>query len=148
MRSLADEGKTPAQIGDLLGYSSRHVQRGLKLANLAPALLEALAKDEITLEKCQILALEDSQERQVDVWEQAQQVFGISLQNYQLRNLITEQEVSIKNNKKFAFVGSDELAAAGAVVRTDLFSDENEGWIDRALLDRLTLVVISECVKW
>jgi ParB family chromosome partitioning protein len=154
-RSLADEGKTPAQIGDLLGYSSRHVQRGLKLASLAPTLLEALAKDEITLEKCQILALEDSQERQVDVWEQAQHVFGRSPQNYQLRNLITEQEVSIKNNKKFAFVGSDELAAAGAVIRTDLFSDENEGWIDRALLDRLTLekleaiaVTIQECEGW
>lgn len=154
-RTLADEGKTPAQIGDLLGYSSRHVQRGLKLAHLAPALLEALAKDEITLEKCQILALEDSQERQVGVWEQAQQVFGRSPQNYQLRNLITEQEVSIKNNKKFAFVGSDALAAAGAVVRTDLFSDEYEGWIDRALLDRLTLekldaiaVAIQECEGW
>ncbi|MGE4781460.1 ParB/RepB/Spo0J family partition protein [Yersinia enterocolitica] len=154
-RSLADEGKTPAQIGDLLGYSSRHVQRGLKLASLAPALLEALAKDEITLEKCQILALEDNQERQVDVWEQAQQVFGRSPQNYQLRNLITEQEVSIKNNQKFAFVGSDELAAAGVVVRTDLFSDEDEGWIDRALLDRLTLekleaiaVAIQECEGW
>ncbi|MBX9485980.1 ParB/RepB/Spo0J family partition protein [Yersinia enterocolitica] len=154
-RTLADEGKTPAQIGDLLGYSSRHVQRGLKLASLAPALLEALAKDEITLEKCQILVLEDSQERQAQVWEQAQQVFGKSPQNYQLRNLITEQEVSIKNNKKFAFVGSDELAAAGAVVRTDLFSDENEGWIDRALLDRLTLekleaiaVAIQESEGW
>ncbi|AUQ43879.1 ParB/RepB/Spo0J family partition protein [Yersinia ruckeri] len=138
-RTLADEGKTPAQIGDLLGYSSRHVQRGLKLAHLAPALLAALAKDEINLEQCQILALEDSQEKQAQVWEQAQQVFGKSPQNYQLRNLITEQEVSIKNNKKFAFVGSDELTAAGAVIRTDLFSDENEGWIDRALLDRLTL---------
>lgn len=154
-RTLAAEGKTPAQIGDLLGYSSRHVQRGLKLASLAPALLEALAKDEITLEKCQILVLEDSQERQAQVWEQAQQVFGKSPQNYQLRNLITEQEVSIKNNKKFAFVGSDELAAAGAVIRTDLFSDENEGWIDRALLDRLTLekleaiaVTIQECEGW
>jgi ParB family chromosome partitioning protein len=154
-RTLAAEGKTPAQIGDLLGYSSRHVQRGLKLASLAPALLEALAKDEITLEKCQILVLEDSQERQAQVWEQAQQVFGKSPQNYQLRNLITEQEVSIKNNKKFAFVGSNELAAAGDVIRTDLFSDESEGWIDRALLDRLTLekleaiaVTIQECEGW
>ncbi|WP_145494647.1 ParB/RepB/Spo0J family partition protein [Yersinia bercovieri] len=154
-RTMAEEGKTPAQIGDLLGYSSRHVQRGLKLASLAPALLEALAKDEVTLEKCQILVLEDSQERQAQIWEQAQQVFGKSPQNYQLRNLITEQEVSIKNNKKFAFVGSDELAAAGAVIRTDLFSDENEGWIDRALLDRLTLekletiaVTIQECEGW
>ncbi|EFZ3782902.1 TPA: ParB N-terminal domain-containing protein, partial [Escherichia coli] len=34
-RAMAQEGKTPAQIGDLLGYSPRHVQRMLKLADLA-----------------------------------------------------------------------------------------------------------------
>lgn len=154
-RSMAAEGKTPAQIGDMLGYSSRHVQRGLKLANLAPALLAALAKDEINLEQCQILALEDNQERQAQVWEQAQQTYSKSPSNWQLRSLITEQEVSIKNNRKFAFVGRDELEAAGAVIRTDLFSDEDEGWIDRALLDRLTLekleaiaVAIQESEGW
>jgi ParB family chromosome partitioning protein len=138
-RSMAAEGKTPAQIGDLLGYSSRHVQRGLKLANLAPTLLDALSKDEINLEQCQILALEDSQERQAQVWEQAQQTYNKCPSNWQLRNLITEQEVSIANNAKFIFVGYDALEAAGAVIRTDLFSDEGEGWIDRALLDRLTV---------
>ncbi|CRY69499.1 ParB/RepB/Spo0J family partition protein [Yersinia pekkanenii] len=154
-RSMAAEGKTPAQIGDLLGYSSRHVQRGLKLASLAPALLEALAKDEINLEQCQILALEDSQEIQAQVWEQAQQTYSQSPSNWQLRNLITDQEVSIKNNKKFAFVGRDALETAGAVIRTDLFSDEDEGWVDRALLDRLILekleaiaVAIQESEGW
>ncbi|MHA3682232.1 ParB/RepB/Spo0J family partition protein [Yersinia enterocolitica] len=154
-RSLAAEGKSPAQIGDLLGYGSRHVQRCLKLASLAPALLNALAEDEITLEQCQILALEDSQERQAQVWEQAQQVFGKSLQNYQLRNLITEQEVNIKTSGKFVFVGREELEAAGAVIRTDLFNDEHEGWVDRTLLDRLTLekldaiaVAIQENEGW
>lgn len=35
-RAMAAEGKTPAQTGDLLGYSPRHVQRMLKLAGLAP----------------------------------------------------------------------------------------------------------------
>lgn len=154
-RSLAAEGKSPAQIGDLLGYGSRHVQRCLKLASLAPALLNALAEDEITLEQCQILALEDSQERQAQVWEQAQQVFGKSPQNYQLRNLITEQEVNIKTSGKFVFVGREELEAAGAVIRTDLFNDEHEGWVDRTLLDRLTLekldaiaVAIQENEGW
>lgn len=34
-RTLSEEGKTPAQIGDLLGYSARHVQRMLKLAKTA-----------------------------------------------------------------------------------------------------------------
>lgn len=40
-RTLSEQGKTPAQIGDQLGYSSRHVQRMLKLANLAPELRPA-----------------------------------------------------------------------------------------------------------
>ena len=34
--TLAAQGKTPAQIGEVLGYGSRHVQRMLKLASLAP----------------------------------------------------------------------------------------------------------------
>ncbi|MFQ7953042.1 ParB/RepB/Spo0J family partition protein, partial [Escherichia coli] len=49
-RAMAQEGKTPAQIGDLLGYSPRHVQRMLKLADLAPVILDALAEDRITTE--------------------------------------------------------------------------------------------------
>ena len=43
-RTLSEEGKTPAQIGDLLGYSARHVQRMLKLANLAPELITLLGR--------------------------------------------------------------------------------------------------------
>ncbi|MGK2555303.1 ParB/RepB/Spo0J family partition protein, partial [Klebsiella pneumoniae] len=35
-RTLAEQGKTPAQIGDLLGFGTRHVQRMLKLTELAP----------------------------------------------------------------------------------------------------------------
>ncbi|MDI1093327.1 ParB/RepB/Spo0J family partition protein, partial [Escherichia coli] len=52
-RAMVQEGKTPAQIGDLLGYSPRHVQRMLKLADLAPVILDALAEDRITTEHCQ-----------------------------------------------------------------------------------------------
>ncbi|HBV1786004.1 TPA: ParB N-terminal domain-containing protein, partial [Klebsiella pneumoniae] len=33
-RTLAEQGKTPAQIGDLLGFGTRHVQRMLKLTEL------------------------------------------------------------------------------------------------------------------
>jgi len=51
-QALADEGKTPAQIGDLMGYGSRHVQRCLKLTNLAPVILDELAADNITIEQC------------------------------------------------------------------------------------------------
>ncbi len=60
-RTLAEQGKTAAQIGDLLGFGTRHVQRMLKLTELAPEILAALAKDEITTEHCQALALESDQ---------------------------------------------------------------------------------------
>ncbi|MBI0784290.1 plasmid SOS inhibition protein A [Escherichia coli] len=62
-RAMAQEGKTPAQIGDLLGYSPRHVQRMLKLADLAPVILDALAEDRITTEYCQALALAETEKR-------------------------------------------------------------------------------------
>ncbi len=44
-RAMAQEGKTPAQIGDLLGYSPRHVQRMLNRLTLPPVILDALAED-------------------------------------------------------------------------------------------------------
>lgn len=62
-RTLSEEGKTPAQIGDLLGYSARHVQRMLKLANLAPELITLLAEDKLDVEQCQALSLESDPAR-------------------------------------------------------------------------------------
>ncbi|WP_000117153.1 hypothetical protein [Escherichia albertii] len=42
----------------LPGYSSRHVQRMLKLADLAPVILDELAEDRITTEHCQVQVFE------------------------------------------------------------------------------------------
>ncbi|MGC1046177.1 MULTISPECIES: ParB/RepB/Spo0J family partition protein [Pantoea] len=136
-RALADEGKTPAQIGDLMGYSSRHVQRCLKLTDLAPAILDELAADNITLEQCQALALADTHERQLEVWEQASGYYNASAET--IRKLITSFETAISHSPKFAFIGKDVYLAAGGSIRADLFSNEDEGYIDTALVEQLTL---------
>ncbi len=105
-RAMAQEGKTPAQTGDLLGYSPRHVQRMLKLADLAPVILDALAEDRITTEHCQALALENDTARQVQVFEAAcQSGWGGKPDVRVIRNLITESEVAVAGNSKFRFVG-------------------------------------------
>lgn len=75
-RTLSEEGKTPAQIGDLLGYSARHVQRMLKLANLAPELITLLAEDKLDVEQCQALSLESDPARQVQVYDQVKTSYG------------------------------------------------------------------------
>ncbi|EFM8084693.1 ParB/RepB/Spo0J family partition protein [Escherichia coli] len=137
-RAMAQEGKTPAQTGDLLGYSPRHVQRMLKLADLAPVILDALAEDHITTEHCQALALENDTARQVQVFEAAcQSGWGGKPDVRVIRNLITESEVAVAGNSKFRFVGAD--AFSPDELRTDLFSDDGDGYVDRVALDAALL---------
>ncbi|EBV3279248.1 chromosome partitioning protein ParB [Salmonella enterica subsp. enterica serovar Wangata] len=148
-RAMAAEGKTPAQTGDLLGYSPRHVQRMLKLAGLAPVILEALAADKITTEHCQALALEDNPDRQVQVYESAcREGWNNKPEVRVIRNLITDSQVSTLNNSKYAFVG--EKAFSGDEIRADLFSDEQGGFVDKLALDTALLEklqVVAECLK-
>ena len=137
-RAMAQEGKTPAQIGDLLGYSPRHVQRMLKLADLAPVILDALAEDRITTEHCQALALESDTARQVQVFEAAcQSGWGGKPEVQTIRRLVTESEVAVAGNSKFRFVGAD--AFSPDELRTDLFSDDEGCYVDCVALDAALL---------
>ncbi|ELH9453302.1 ParB/RepB/Spo0J family partition protein [Salmonella enterica] len=148
-RAMAAEGKTPAQTGDLLGYSPRHVQRMLKLAGLAPVILEALAADKITTEHCQALALEDNPDRQVQVYEAAcREGWNNKPEVRVIRNLITDSQVSTLNNSKYTFVG--EKVFSGDEIRADLFSDEQGGFVDKLALDTALLEKlqwVAECLK-
>ncbi len=146
-RAMAQEGKTPAQIGDLLGYSPRHVQRMLKLADLAPVILDALAEDRITTEHCQALALENDTARQVQVFEAAcQSGWGGKPDVRVIRNLITESEVAVAGNSKFRFVGAD--AFSPDELRTDLFSDDGDGYVDRVALDAALLEKLQAVAEY
>ncbi|ELH0883734.1 ParB/RepB/Spo0J family partition protein [Salmonella enterica] len=126
-RAMAQEGKTPAQTGDLLGYSPRHVQRMLKLADLAPVILDALAEDRITTEHCQALALENDTARQVQVFEAAcQSGWGGKPDVRVIRNLITESEVAVAGNSKFRFVGADAFSPDELMTRYDALENQCE----------------------
>ncbi|MGP2417267.1 ParB/RepB/Spo0J family partition protein [Pantoea ananatis] len=134
----AAQGKTAEQIGAEVGYSTRHVQRMLKLANLAPSLLKLLADDKLTVEQCQVLCLEDDQERQVSVYESVKAGWP-ELPLSLLKKQITDKEISITDDR-FLFVGREVYENAGGVVREDLFSQqEGEGTADIVLLEKLTV---------
>ncbi|MCS5452381.1 ParB/RepB/Spo0J family partition protein [Enterobacter huaxiensis] len=135
-RTLAEQGKTPAQIGDALGFGFRHVQRMLKLANLAPSLMEKLAQDELTVEQCQALCLEDDQARQVDVYESVKASWS-NAPAHLIKRAVTHTEIST-DSVKFRFIGCDAYEAAGGYVREDLFSQDNgDGTADTVLVERL-----------
>ncbi|MFW7208655.1 ParB/RepB/Spo0J family partition protein [Enterobacter sp. BNK-13] len=133
---LAADGKTPAQIGDGMGYGSRHVQRMLKLANLAPVLMEKLAADELSVEQCQALCLEEDHTRQVEIFEGVKARYS-SAPAHLLKSAVTDTELRI-TSPQFVFIGREAYEAAGGYVREDLFSqEEGEGTADRVLADRL-----------
>lgn len=135
-RTLSEEGKTPAQIGDLLGYSTRHVQRMLKLANLAPELITLLAEDKLDVEQCQALSLESDPARQVQVYDQVKTSYG-STPAHLLKRAITDTEIAVTHSR-FVFIGREAYEAAGGVVREDLFSaQEGDGTADGVLVERL-----------
>ncbi|ENA9852053.1 ParB/RepB/Spo0J family partition protein, partial [Escherichia coli] len=113
-------------------------QRMLKLADLAPVILDALAEDRITTEHCQALALENDTARQVQVFEAAcQSGWGGKPEVQTIRRLVTESEVAVAGNSKFRFVGAD--AFSPDELRTDLFSDDEGGYVDCVALDAALL---------
>ncbi len=68
---LQKTGKNASEIGDLLGFSTHHVKKCLRLANMAPELLAELDADNITLDQLQALAGTPDHDRQVMVWNNA-----------------------------------------------------------------------------
>lgn len=141
--TLAAQGKTPAQIGDVLGYGSRHVQRMLKLSGLAPSLLKLLAEDQLTVEQCQALCLENDPSRQVAVYESVKKEWG-QTPAAALKRLITESEISV-TDPRFIFVGREAYESAGGAVREDLFSaQDGAATVDRVLTDSLVFEKLEQ----
>jgi len=135
-RTLAEQGKSPAQIGDALGYGSRHVQRMLKLANLAPELIALLAEDRLDVEQCQALSLENDHARQVEIYQRVRAEYS-NAPAHLLKRAVTDTEISVRH-ARFVFIGREAYEAAGGVVREDLFSaQEGDGTADGVLVERL-----------
>lgn len=140
-RSLSEQGKTPEQIGSMLGYASRHVLRLLKLAGLAPSLLNLMAQDEISIDQCQALALDSNHDRQWQVWEQGLARFGgNSSPAHWLKSQITDNRLNVSGSNAFGFVGHEAYLAAGGLIEEDLFSQQDgNGFADRLLVEKLAL---------
>ena len=139
-QTLADEGGTLESIASSFGVTVVHVQRRLKLANVAPELLALYRQNEMTLDQVMALASIDDQKRQLLVWG--------SLPSYNraasvIKRKLVEDEVAASDDRA-KLVGLDVYLAAGGTVRADLFSDAGEQYLtDPGLLEML----MGECVE-
>jgi len=143
--SLRYKGQIVAEIAAAFFVTPQTVTQRLKLASVAPALLEVYAEYDMTLEDLKAFTANPDHARQVQVWD----VINSSWNNepFQIWRMLTETSVRV-SDRRAIFVGVDSYEAAGGTMLHDLFHGDDGGWLqDPALLDRLVTEKIQAEVE-
>lgn len=133
---LAGGGADPAAIASRFGVTERHVRGRLRLAELAPVVLDALRKGQITLDLAQAYASVPDPERQAAVFARLN---GDNWANTPANIRREMSYVGIAGSAGAAlFVGREAYLAAGGEIVEDLFTKDSEAlWMNRELLMQL-----------
>lgn len=135
-KTMADNGLSEDEIAAAFFTTTAVVRQRLRLAAVAPALLDVYAEEGMTLEQLMAFTVNPDPERQVQVWEAIQKTYNRD--GYRIRQMLTERAVRA-SDRRAQFVLDDYLAADGMVMR-DLFNADQGGWLqDPALLERLVI---------
>ena len=133
--ALREKGQTEETIAASFFVPVTVVKQRLKLASVAPSILETYAEDGMTLEQLMAFTITSDHTRQTQVWEAIQQSYN--REAYQIRRMLTEKTVRA-SDKRARFIGIEAYEAASGTVSRDLFQNDDGGWLDDpALLDRL-----------
>ncbi|MBL9049805.1 MAG: ParB N-terminal domain-containing protein [Tabrizicola sp.] len=134
-QALREKGQGEEAIAAAFFVTPQIVKQRLKLASVAPALLDVYAEDGMTLEQLMAFTVNPDHARQVQVWDAVKNSWN--KEPYAIRRMLTETAVRA-SDRRAVFVGVDAYEAAGGVVLRDLFQGDDGGWLeDPALLDRL-----------
>ena len=152
--ALREKGQGEEAIAAAFFVTPQIVRQRLKLASVAPALLEVYAEDGMTLEQLMAFTVNPDHARQAQVWEAVKNSWN--KEPYAIRRMLTETSVRA-SDRRAVFVGVDAYEAADGVVLRDLFQGDDGGWLEApALLDRLVTeklqaeaeALVAEGWKW
>lgn len=134
-KDLAErKGYSAEELSARFGPSPETVRKHLRLGAVAPALLDLYREEVLTLDQVTAFAVNPDPARQMQVYEQ---LSSGNRQPYAIRRLMTEMKVGA-DDRRVRFLGLDAYVAAGGPVLRDLFTEDNDGWVeDVVLLDRL-----------
>ncbi|MBF22802.1 MAG: chromosome partitioning protein ParB [Pusillimonas sp.] len=135
---LIDEGSSAEAIAARFGVTPAAVRRRLRLASVAPDLIDIYRKGDMTLDALMAFTVTEDQDAQRAVWA--------SLENYytkdagEIRRRLTQEAVTA-GHAMARYVGLEAYHEAGGRSFTDLFATEDERGIylqDVTLLEQLT----------
>ena len=132
-QALRAKGLGEEEIAAAFFVSTGVVKQRLKLAAVAPALLEAYAEEAMTLEQLMAFTVNPDHARQEQVWEALQRAY--TRQPYEIRRMLTESAVRA-SDRRAQYVGLAAYEDAGGVILRDLFQSDDGGWLqDAGLLE-------------
>ena len=153
-QAIREKGQGEEAIAAAFFVTPQIVKQRLKLASVAPALLEVYAEDGMSLEQLMAFTVSADHARQIQVWEVVKNSWN--KEAYSIRRMLTETSVRA-TDRRAVFVGIDAYEMSGGTVSRDLFQGDDGGWLeDPALLNRLVAdklqaeaeAIASEGWKW
>jgi len=134
-KDMVDGGASEMEVAARFFVTPAVVRQRLRLASVAPALLDVYAEGGMTLEHLMAFTVNTDRARQMLVWE------GVSRDPYRsahgIRRQLTEGALSSRD-RRVQFIGVEAYEKAGGIVLRDLFSSDDGGWLeDAGLVDML-----------
>ena len=139
------EGRKEDDIALKFGVGVDLVRRRLKLARIAPELIEQFRGGEMTFECVMAFTLTDDHDRQMTVWNAVKDSYHIHPQS--IKRQLTETAHSASSSIG-RFVGIKAYEAADGVLLRDLFDDNAAAHMENPeLLERLAVEKLQDAAK-
>lgn len=144
-KALIEHGRSIEYIAAYRGIKPVEVQRRLKLANVAPEFITMFRKGELDIDHMMAFALTDDHEQQRAVWSALPKHHRPPHASW-IRDALVKDKPSL-SSALAKFVGVAAYEKAGGVIRGDLFSDDDHGYImDVPLLTKLATEKLDKTV--
>lgn len=139
---MIDEGKTVVAISHEFGVTQKLVKERLKMATLAPVLINYYRAGKIDLQDVMAFTLSDDHQRQLECYKQ---LSPHSISPYRIKQYLLDQAIST-NEAIVKCVTVQRYRKAGGTMTTDLF--ESASYIDdKDLLETLATARLEEKAK-
>ena len=147
-RTLSERGLTTKAIANRFGLTARTVERRLRLAGVAPAILEAAKLNQLSRDHLEALATTADQTRQLELWSRMKNRADTPAPSW-IRAELKSRTLSAATAVA-RFVGLKAYKRAGGKTEVDLFGEddaENVQILDVLLLKRLAFEKLDTAAK-
>ena len=156
MESLAAAGWNEAAIAEALGMSPRNIAQARLLANICPAMLDQMAKNDLPDQRELRIIAAATKEEQAEVWKQFKPKRGHEASWGEITHALSKARLPAKNAKfgdagaqAFGIVWDEDLFAPAdedsrSTTQVDAFLAAQTAWIEANLGENQCFVQVDE----